>query len=319
MATVFINDSSIKYHSPIKYQWVSDLTPANVLPFDTVTFPSIAKHWQVFQQRGALHGIAAFQEQQLVGLVLVEILPEMNGMEILSLFVCPTHRQQGIGTRLIHQLQTLATKLNCPHIQVKYQATELAKIALEAIFAKLNWSTPETEFLLAESTTTLIQQAPWMHRYPLPAAFTTFPWIDLTPAEIEHLQHRQDYPKSLSPFSDDSRLEPLTSLGLRYQDHNHDRVVGWVITHRIAPDTIRYSTMYVEPPFQRLGRGVSLFVEAIKRQIDSPIPRGKYAVAKENVLMISFVQRHAKPYLTFLSESRQAQIHTANQQPLNIY
>jgi GNAT superfamily N-acetyltransferase len=288
-------------YSAIRYQWISNLTPVNSLAFNALTFPSIAKHWQVFQQQGALHGIAAFQEQQCVGLVLVEIIPATNHMDMLSYFVSPTHRQQGIGTQLLCRLQKLAVKLNCPHIQAKYQATELTHIALDPIFAKLNWSAPEMEFLLVESTTERIKQAPWMHRYPLPGAFTTFPWLELTSTEAEQLQQRQDYPKALSPFTDDPRLEPLTSLGLRYQN----RVVGWMITHRIAPDTIRYSTMYVEPPFQKLGRGVSLFIESLQRQIDSPIAKGKYAVAKENMPMIRFVQRHAAPYLTALSESRQ--------------
>jgi GNAT superfamily N-acetyltransferase len=285
----------------IRYQWVSHLTPANSIAFDGLTFPSIAKRWQVFEPRGALHGIAAFDAQYCVGLALVEILPEHKWMDLISLFVSPTHRQQGIGTQILQRLQKLAVQLNCPQIQVKYQATELAQIALEPIFTTLNWSIPEMEFLLVESTTDRIQQAPWIHRYPLPKSLILFPWTELTATEAEHLQQRQDYPKALSPFSDDPRLEPLTSLGIRYQN----RVVGWVITHRITVDTIRYSTMYVEPPFQQLGRGVSLFVEAIKRQLDSPIPKGKYAVAKENMPMIRFVQRHAAPYLTALSESRQ--------------
>jgi GNAT superfamily N-acetyltransferase len=301
MAAISVTTTSITAES-IKYQWVSNLTAANSISFNDLTFPSIAKRWQTFQQRGSLQGIAAFHEQQMVGLVLVELLPELQRMDLISLFVCPTHRQQGIATQLLQRLEELAVKLNCTQIQVKYQATELAQIGLEPIFARLNWSAPEMEFLLIESTTDRIKQAPWMHRYPLPAAFTIFPWTELTTAEAEQLQHRQDYPKALSPFTNDPRLEPLNSLGLRYQN----RVVGWVITHRIAPDTIRYSTMYVEPAFQRLGRGVSLFVEAIDRQIDSPIAKGKYAVAKDNMPMIHFVQRHMKPYATSLSESRQA-------------
>lgn len=290
------------FQLPIKYQWVSHLTPANSIQFDAFTFPSLAKRWQVFQQRGSLCGIAALQAGQMVGLVIAESLFQTSTIDVLSLFVSPAHRQQGIGTTLLRLLEKAALKLNCAQLQVRYQATDIAQVALESIVTKLGWSTPAMDFLLVESTTEHVKQAPWLHKYPLPAAFTIFPWTELTTCEADLLRQRQDYPTVFSPFSDDPRLEPLTSLGLRYQS----RIVGWMITHRVAPDTIRYSTMYVEPQFQKLGRGVSLFAEALKQHIDSPIRKGKYAVAKENVSMIHFVRRHAKPYLTVLTESRYA-------------
>ncbi|NET42698.1 hypothetical protein [Okeania sp. SIO2B3] len=47
-----------------------------------------------------------------------------------------------------------------------------------------------------------------------------------------------DYPTSLSPFGN-TPAEPLNSLGLRYET----QLVGWMVTHRVATDAIRYSTM----------------------------------------------------------------------------
>ncbi len=128
-----------------------------------------------------------------------------------------------------------------------------------------------------------------------------FPWSELTDAEKQQIQQTLDYPTSLSPFENDSRLEPLNSLGLRYGEE----VVGWIVTHRVAPDTIRYSTMFVAQRFQKLGRGVALISEALKRQIASPVPNCTWAVAMENQQMAHFQRRRLAPYTTFISESRQ--------------
>ena len=101
-------------------------------------------------------------------------------------------------------------------------------------------------------------------------------------------------------FVEDTRLEPLNSLGLRYQGE----VIGWTITHRIDSETIRYSVMFVEERFQRMGRGFSLLTQAVKRQIDSGIPYATAAVSNNNPSMLHCVERYHKPYAMFISESR---------------
>ena len=90
-------------------------------------------------------------------------------------------------------------------------------------------------------------------------------------------------------------------MGLRYKA----KIVGWCLTHRIDAQTIRYSTIYVEPKFQKLGRGISLVAEAIKRQMNNgSVPYGKWSIAADNYLMSRFNQRHLVPYSTSVGESK---------------
>lgn len=77
----------------VKYQWVYNLTPSNCQEFEALTFPSLQKRWQAHQQRGNLGGVAAIVGGKMVGLAIIELLPE--GAEVLSLFVVPEYRQQG--------------------------------------------------------------------------------------------------------------------------------------------------------------------------------------------------------------------------------
>lgn len=129
-----------------------------------------------------------------------------------------------------------------------------------------------------------------------------FPWSELTPTEKQEILPGQWDTPSLFPFSDDSRIEQVNSLVLRY----NGEIIGWCVNHRVAPDTIRYSTLFVREKFQKLGRGVSLLAESIKRQIAGSVPYYTFAVARENAQMLQFVNRRLKDYLTGLSESRQS-------------
>ncbi|HHP7231639.1 MAG TPA: GNAT family N-acetyltransferase [Xenococcaceae cyanobacterium] len=282
----------------VKYQWVYNLTTANTVEFDPLTFPSIKKRWQATKQRGYLGGVAAFLNEEMVGLVLVELLPKTA--EIISFFVTPQYRHQGIGCQLFSHLEKALIKLKCPRIQLKYRVSELTEKALESIFKKQNWETPRIDFLITKTTIEALSQAPWVYKYPLPKKFTVFPWVELTNTEKASILKRKAYPDTLNPFIEDPRLEPLNSLGLHYQGE----VIGWTINHRIDSETIRYSVMFVEEKFQRMGRGFSLLTEAVKRQIDSGIPYATAAVASKNTSMLHCVERYHKPYAMFISESR---------------
>jgi ribosomal protein S18 acetylase RimI-like enzyme len=224
------------------------------------------------------------------------------GSPLLSLFVAPDCRQQGIGSKLVELLEASLRQSGAGQLHLSYQTSSLTQMALEPLLLRQGWQTPEPTFLLAQTTIERIAAAPWLSRYRLPKEFTVFDWSELTSAEAARLQ-QQSFPESLSPFTRDPRLESLNSLGLRHQG----KVVGWMLTHRVAADKIRYSTMYVAPPYQKMGRGVSLIGLAIQRQIQQGIPYFTFSVAAENAEMQRFVERHLKPYLTGLATAKRVQ------------
>ncbi|MEG4395517.1 TIGR03032 family protein [Microcoleus sp. BROC3] len=285
----------------VKYQRVYHLNAANSIEYDAVTFPSIKKRWRSHDRPGELIGVSASVSEQLVGMAIAEILPNQTA-ELISLFVSQGLRQQGIGGNLVKFLEKGLTENQVRVMDVKYQVTDLTNVALEPLLKQRAWQPPKAVFILAQTTTEKISQAPWLYKYPLPESFEIFPWVSLTQTEKQIILARKDYPEALNPFSDDSRVEPLNSLGLRYQGE----VIGWMVTHRVAPDTIRYSSLFVGQKFQKLGRGISLIAESIKRQMASDVSNYTCSVALENPLMIQFVKRHLRPYLTGMGESRQS-------------
>ncbi|MEG3898952.1 MULTISPECIES: GNAT family N-acetyltransferase [unclassified Microcoleus] len=286
------------------YYWLSGLDAESSCEYEDLTHPSITRHWQATQQYGELLGIAASLGDEIVGLAIVELDTQSGKAGILSLFVEPEHRGQGIGTHLIQQLETKLIEMGCKRVQLSYQATEIAQVALEPILQRQGWKLPKVSLILVKAEAERIPKIPWVKKYQLPKDLVIFSWQELTEEEKQQLQQGQEekpwYQQGLSPFLDETIVEPINSLGLRYQGE----VVGWMVTHRVAPDTIRYTSMFVEKRWQRLGRGIVLMAESLQRQYDRAIPYYAYAVSSRNPLMLEFVDRHCQPYMSWIAESK---------------
>lgn len=177
--------------------------------------------------------------------------------------------------------------------------------ALENLLHKCGWTSPQPRMLVCKGEMEKGIQAPWLKQYSqLPAAYTIFPWREITTQErqaIERQQATQPWiPEDLIPFKYDKQIEPLNSLGLRYQG----QVVGWLISHRIFPDTIRYTCAFCRPDIQKKGRMITLFYEAAKLQLNAKIPHFIWTTPMNHQSMVAFVKYRCLPYLTSIQETR---------------
>ena len=94
----------------IQYQQVYHLNPDNLLAYEALTYPSLKARWQNHAQRGELLGVSASLTGTMIGFAVAEQWQQSNGesaAELLSLFVLPSFRHQGIASTLIRQLQRL--------------------------------------------------------------------------------------------------------------------------------------------------------------------------------------------------------------------
>ena len=96
-------------------------------------------------------------------------------------------------------------------------------------------------------------------------------------------------------------IEPINSLILRCNNN----IAGWLTTHRIASDIIRYTRMFVDPDFQPLSRSILMLLKAIELQVQSQekIPKATFIVNSENTQMIKFTKKRLMPYLDALRKS----------------
>ncbi len=91
----------------IKYQRVYHLTPENLLPYESMTSPSLQSRWQTQPQRGELFGVSASVEGEMIGFSVAECWQEggQRHVELLSSYVLPAYRHQPVERRLNQRLQ----------------------------------------------------------------------------------------------------------------------------------------------------------------------------------------------------------------------
>lgn len=92
---------------PVKYQKVYHLTPENLLPYESMTYPSLQNRWKIQPQRGELLGVSASIGGEMIGFAVVEYWQdgEQQQVELLSSYVLPAYRHQSIERQLHQHLQ----------------------------------------------------------------------------------------------------------------------------------------------------------------------------------------------------------------------
>lgn len=271
--------------------------------YEKMTFPMFSPRLQALQPQGSTVAVGVTSLKQPIGLALAEIQSEESEAKVLSLFVKAERRNAGIGTALLTHLEQVLLQRGCQQASIVYMTGKSTTPALEHLLEKCNWSPPEPRMLICQGDIKSLD-APWIKMYEnLPSSFTIFPWCELTNEERIAIQRQQEekpwIPEELIPFKHEEDMEPLTSFGLRYQG----QVVGWLITHRIAPDTIRYTCDWVREDLQKTGCLLGLHAKAHKRQARAKIHKAIWTVPLHFSDMVRF-EKYEMDYLSSVAQTR---------------
>ncbi|MBW4458437.1 MAG: GNAT family N-acetyltransferase [Nostoc indistinguendum CM1-VF10] len=289
------------------YEFVA-LDVANAALYENLTYPSFRPLLQGLIPNGSTIAVGVRFLLSPVGLVLTKC--DGNGGEVLSLFVVPEHRHRGLGKALLSYAERELYRRGCLYASLVYMPNKTT-LALEQILASCGWSTPKPRMLVGLNTYMSIENTPLvgvikncLNRYCLPASFAIFPWLELTLAERETIENQQGtfgwHPEFLSPFNEEDILEPCNSLGLRYQE----QVVGWIITHRVTVNTVRYTSLFVRQDLQRLGRAIPLMFTAFLLQLKiKDATKAIFTVRADNAAMLRFVHKRIAPNLASIRQS----------------
>jgi predicted GNAT family acetyltransferase len=274
--------------------------------FQPLTFPLYRKLMSTEKLEKSVIAIGAINElNQPVGLVLAQIKSHNHSIEVLSLYVKSDLRGKGMADVLLAHLEKESLKRGFKNIDISYTTGQSSTIALEKLLKKRDWEKPKTRQFIYKCDRKMLE-APWLHqKYNLPSGFSLFLWKDITSGEKQKIMERQEaekwIPQDLVPFQYEKSFEPLNSMGLRYQE----RIVGWLITHRIIDNTIRYTCGFVQKELQAFGLIFPLYIEAAKRQASFfPSYKASWAVPIAHKSMISFAQRNLAPYAISSEQSK---------------
>lgn len=250
--------------------------------------PSSITHWVA---------IEAWKETELVGLSLTEVYPLNRIGQLNSLVVKAVERGHGIGRELFAFTEDfLVQEEKVEIVELLYEQENPSSPALEKILTYLKWPSPQLLLMRCHFDLAFFDP-PWIHYpYRLPPSMNFFSWKDLLPIEralIEYWGAQGRFLSYLSPLRDEEGIDLETSVGLRREG----KIVGWSITRRPTPSTIRYSSLYIDRDFQQGGYGIQLLVESIRLNKKLAIP---YAIFEINLQEIDpswwhFVRRRLLP------------------------
>ncbi len=250
--------------------------------------------------------IGATWEEKPIGLVLASEMNFLHFAELYSIYVIEPHRHCKIATQMLSLLESELVKLGSNYITFVYPTEDPTTPYLENLLQNLGWSSPRLFSIHCRFDEKMLT-SPWLNKdLQLSSAFSIFPWKELTAEERRFLIHQQEqgaFSPSVSPFGkEEAILENINSLGLRY----NNKVVGWMITHRVAPDTIRYSALYIQREFQYRKEAIILLSKAIKLQKEAGVPWGimDINIAQIEPSYLQFVQKRYIPFAHTVTYTR---------------
>jgi GNAT superfamily N-acetyltransferase len=296
----------------IRYELLRAASEAT--PYLGMTYRSFTPLLLALNDAGPGVAVAAVGDVPL-GLALAELKGQGESAQVQSLYVVPAARRQGIATQLLARLEdALANVYGAGDALAVYPGGKDSTPAVERLLAKRGWSAPTPRMYLFQATRQSLEtllQAPWMRATQLPPEYEFFPWSERTPADeavvLAGLQAGR-FPPMLSPFNEAAIVEPAVSLGLRYRGEMY----GWMIGHRIAAHTIRYTALFVREDIPHKGLGFRMFVESLHRHIalerDFPDATGCWGVLANNPFA-GFLQRRLLPHLPDASLSLTHEAH----------
>jgi GNAT superfamily N-acetyltransferase len=231
-----------------------------------------------------------------VGLALASIFPELSFAIVHSI-----QAKDGMEEQLESLFNLLEKELaneKATNVSFKFYDDGKKSNVLWKVLKKRAWAEPEL-FMLKYFFHVHTFNTPWLKKpAPFTKKFKEFPWKNLKPhekAELHRKENQNYFPLHLSPFFvDESLIDPINSLGLRY----NGKVIGWMITLIVAPSTLSYAILYIDPEFQKTGYAMRLLADAIEINKRSNLA---YAIFEINIEQsdarwLAFIERRLAPY-----------------------
>jgi GNAT superfamily N-acetyltransferase len=270
------------------------LVPLEFSNFAGMTFSAYRQALNEGQATDSVIALGAFSNSQPAGLALAQLGGAKRPATLLSLFCTPALRRRGLGGGLLALMEDELRTRGAPSVACSWSSKLPGAAEFERLLHRRG-----------------IKKAPFFHP-PIYdrieralSGSEIIPWSEVTKEERESIRRRQKekpwIPHDLVPDRLEAGYYPPTSAALRM----HGEIVGWVITHRMAPAVIRYTCSFVRRDYARRGGVIMLYRDVIWRQV-ATLAKGTYGiwtVPYDHAEMADFARRRMGPYLRSLHET----------------
>ena len=257
--------------------------------------------------------LAALVGGEPVGLALAELPLAPDDLdrapEMLSLFVRADRRGQGIGGALVAALVERVRETGAAELRAVYTTGKPEIDHLERIFARCGFEPPAARTLSVRFAPAAALASELFDARRLAAlgrGLEIFPWAELSAAARERaLRSNAELPwitPALAPWRFERQGYDASSVGATYRGE----LVGWVINHQVAPDTVRWTCSFMRQDLSHRARILPLYRATLKRLVGTPLCQCTFVTPLSYAGMIGLVRRWIVPFASFVGETRGA-------------
>lgn len=235
---------------------------------------------------------------------------DRHAVHVLSIFVAPSRRRQGLASALFAELEARVLELGFADLAAVYTTGKPAIVWLERIFARRGWSPPKprtasVRFTLEAGLASDLV-ADQRRLAVLSRGLEIFPWSELTGEERQELKRSQSeqpwIAPGLVPWHFDRHGYDPSSVGGRFRGH----VVGWAINHRTAHDSVRFTCSFMRGDLSRRGRILPLYAASLRRLEGTACRWCTFVTPYSFGPMVEFIRRRLAPIASALGETRES-------------
>lgn len=284
-----------------KYQFSNEIgLPWVIEKMPQYLFPDLSKKKDRIRKK--LAGVIATLEKNPVGLILSSFDPSGKTVRIHSLLVHPDHRKKGIAQHLFRELEQATSNLGATKISGYFRSHWKSGPALVSILKKRGWSEPKEDLIIVKGEAEKVLKLFMVRELALPPDYSFVTYDALTSADRVYISDRGRegwYLDYLNPFVHEKTILAPASIFMRHQG----KVIGWVISHLIAPDLNEFTALFVDPDHRPYKQAHLLMRKAIFEQRDHGVPNFLITSKSDNYVMSRFLLRHAAETEVFLTKS----------------
>lgn len=263
----------------------------NFHKYQTFTFPRYRKAFTESTAAERYFGIGVSDELRPVGLILGK--PNLNypeNMMVVSIFIREEQRRKGLATMLFQRFEAEMKAQGYRGVEIWYLNNRESIEYIERILKRLGWAQPEVREQIYKCGIDNLNHE-WINRYKIRRPFSYCNYSELSSTEKARLQEGCNvwYYQGLSPFIEEDKVNPETTLFLKYQGE----IIGWIGTFKASAETIAYRSVFIKKEFWGTGAIIPLLLTAIRihcEMIDKH-PYAAFQVSLENKAMGKIISK----------------------------
>jgi len=274
------------------------LSPLDLQLFRHLTFPVMRRLLHP-AEHAPIVAVGAWSEDQPVGLAL-GVMADEQLCELASFHILPFFRTDMLMSALLDHWETEAAARGARQA-IHFFTAKPGDDPTARFFLSRGWSKPGVRTIVCRATIEVAFATRWLTRAGILPGYRVIDWASLSGEQRATLRQAGEkpwYPASLDPFHHEEASDAATSVALLAAEEGGERLVGWVITHKLDETTLRWTSSFVRPDLQRTGHIVPLWLEVAKRQRDrTRLTDFIFTVPIEQPRMMRFTARRIKPVL----------------------